>query len=322
MRILKFVCLTFIYNAAFGQSNFDKVSNLKFYLSQLKDNIYFARQYADSSKMIAYLDSIEAQILKADDYTASIVIVEDTVLEPSDAYSGVQEENKELEPEGDFSNKTKKGDFDMPEGNPFIDSVNPFKKTKTSLIIETGINNFNIVGSNARDAKVNPGGSWYWNFTLMKSLFIAQGLDLNFGFAFQRNRFRFSNEVVLTNVNETLSVFESVPGAKNDPKLIIDYLNVPVMAKIRFSKKVNLTLGGLVGYRVGTRQELDLKLGTVEVEEVRKNSFGLNNWNYAIKGGIGLNKLYLMGQYQLSNLFESKANYNYHTFMIGTMIKI
>lgn len=321
MKILKIVCFAFFITTAFGQSNVEKVNNLKFYLSQIKDNLYFAKEYADSAKMVALLDSLEIQVNRAQDIVTSYTIVADTIIEPSDAYNG-EENNGEINEDGDLSSKTKKGDFEMPDGNPMIDKINPFKKTKTSFIIETGINNFIIQNSKAQDAKVNTGGSWYWSFTLMKQVYLSKGFDLNFGISFQRNRFRFTNDVALTNVDESTSQFENVSNAKSDPKLIVEYLNLPLMAKIKFSKHFNFYVGGLAGYRVGTRQELDLKLGTVEVEEVRKSAYGLNNWNFAIKAGFGINKLYLIGQYQLSNLFDSKTNYDYHTFMIGTMIKI
>lgn len=321
MKILKIVCFALFTTVAFGQSNTEKVNNLRFYLSQIKDNLYFAREYADSAKMIALLDSIEVQVNRAQDQVNAYTIVADTIIEPSDAYSG-DDNNEEYNEDGDISSKTKKGDFEMPESNPMMDKINPFKKTKTSFIIETGINNFIIKNSNAQDAKVNTGGSWYWSFTLMKQVYLSKGFDLNFGFNFQRNRFRFTNDVALTNVDENTAVFENVANVKSDPKLIVEYLNLPLMAKIKFSKHFNFYVGGLAGYRVGTRQELDLKIGTVEVEEVRKSAYGLNNWNFAIKGGFGINKLYLIGQYQLSNLFDSKSNYNYNTFMIGTMLKI
>ncbi len=322
MKLIKTAFLLLICCFTYGQSNSEKVNNLKFYLSQIKDNLYFARQYADSSKMLAHLDSIETQTTKAEDFANAIIIVADTIIEPSDAYINPSSDYNENNEDGDYSGKTKKGDLEVPEGNPMIDKINPFKKTKTSFIIETGINNFHIESSNAKDAKVNPGSSWYWNFALIKQIYISKGMDFNFGFAFQRNRFNFSNDVALSNVTENLSVFETVANVKNDPKLIVDYLNIPLMFKFKFSKNFNFFIGGLVGYRIGTRQELNLKLGTVEIEEVRKNPYGLNNWNYAIKGGISLNKFHLIGQYQLSNLFESKTNYTYHTFMIGTMIKI
>jgi hypothetical protein len=303
----------------YAQPNADKIMNLKMYLSYMKENIEYAKQYTDSTKMLVQLDSLDAKINRViTDVDKIVIIEEEAIIEPENSYANdaqtdpsvMTEEEQGLTPP-------------PPPAESMVDKFNPLKKMRSSLIVETGINNFNKIGNSLSiDPKVNSGGSWYWNFAFMKQIVSSKAFDLELGFAYQRNRFKFSNDVALVAETDQLSKFEQIANASEDPKLIVSYLNIPLLASVKLSKNFKIIFGGFGGYRVGTSQKIATKTDIEEIEQNRKSNYGLNDWNYGVKAGLGFNNFDVIAQYHLSNLFETNKYYDFRTFMIGTMWKI
>ena len=149
-----------------------KISNQLYYLQEARANISYAKNYADSTQVTQAIDSmdvmmgrlisyLEAMVVEAPQEVApneEEVVIEEAPTEPP-TYEENQETNTEIENGGD-----------MGLGNPIIDKFNPFKKMKSKIIIETGLNNFFMsLSTNGSEPIVSPGSSWFWNFGLVKN---------------------------------------------------------------------------------------------------------------------------------------------------------
>jgi hypothetical protein len=201
-----------------------------------------------------------------------------------------------------------------------LDKMNPMKKLRSAFVIETGVNGLSG-NMNRADIKLNNGGSWFWTYSFMKQIARSKSFDLEIGLAYHKNRFKFSNDVALDELDVN-SRFKVVPNAKEDTKLHVCYLAIPLMSSIHLSKKTNLYLGGTVGYRVGAKQFIETQVNQEQILQERKSDYGLNDLMIAVKGGIGFKKFDIIGQYHLSNLFASKNIYDFKAFSIGTMFRI
>ena len=325
MRHILCLLLMLTQLAVFAQDQQEKISNQLYYLQEARANISYAKNYADSTQVTQAIDSmdvmmgrlisyLEAMVVEAPQEVApneEEVVIEEAPTEPP-TYEENQETNTEIENGGD-----------MGLGNPIIDKFNPFKKMKSKIIIETGLNNFFMsLSTNGSEPIVSPGSSWFWNFGLVKIVPLSNKLSIEAGVTYLRNRFRFSNDVrLISEGNGQFPGFTTIANASEDPKLIAHYFTLPIVFNWKITKTFHMTLGGFGGYNIGASQKIKLKEREEEIEEYRHGAYGLNKWIYGVKAGLGLGGFDLFGQVSFANFFETNNNYDYKTYMIGTSFK-
>lgn len=305
-----------LVNIIFAQPNAEKISNLKYYLESAKSSIESSKYYSDSIQINKILDSIDFLISRTIILTDQITIVDENDTNSDSVYVAPVDDVADISLDNtDFSTTN----------NPMFDKYNPLRKSNTQLLIETGINNINFLSpEKTNDAKLNTGGSWFWNFGIIKRLPVGKSLNINIGITYLRYRLKVSNDLILysPDIDKQPAVFTTLENINDDPKIRINYLTLPIDCEIKLSKSMDLTLGAYLGYRLNASQKIKSKLNSEEIESVRQGSYSLNDWMYGVKAGLGFGKFDLFVNYNLSNLFEDKSNYDYRLFRIGSAWKI
>jgi hypothetical protein len=326
------IIFAFSFNNVKAQSDDQlKLENLKYYLASLKDNVQSMRYYTDSTKVLSLLDQIEVITANVEAEVEKIVVPESempqTTIETTegDEVPIFEEEAVEVENYPDVMNNGDNGQ----DGGIGLSKYMPFKKKfNTNLKIEFGVNSLlnnldEVAGITYPE--INTGGSWYWDFALVRSARLG-GKDskvaLNYGISFLKNRFKLENDVLLTTNASGNPAFINIENVKENPKLNVGYLNIPLSFTFALSKKSKLELGGYAGYRVHTVQKNHLKVGKENIHEQRYARHELNNWVYGAKASIDISGFRLVGRYNFSKLFNDNPSYDYNTFMIGTSVSL
>lgn len=306
----------------------DKLENLKYYLTSLKDNAQSMRYYTDSVKVLNLLDQIE--VLAANIEVEVNRVVLPPVEEPQTVIETTETEivtDPTIE-NPDMTQPEENSDYPDQEGGLGISKFMPFKKKfNTKLNIEFGINSL-LSGDKVANViypEINTGGSWYWDFALVRSARLGgkeSKVAFNYGLSFLKNRFKFENDIRLISNSNGQPEFVAIENVKCSPKLNVGYLNLPLSFTFAFTKKLNVEIGGYVGYRIHTVQKVQLKEGKESIDEQRYASYHLNNWVYGGKISIDISKFNLIGRYNLSKLFKDNPNFDYNTFMVGTSVSL
>ena len=317
-----------------GQSDDQmKLDNLKYYMSSAKDNVESMRYYTDSTKVLQILNQMNVLLLQLDDELNKVVlpeaVAENTVIETMEVEETV--ENQDEMPIVDYNSEDAQ---DGENGEDGKDGLNlskfmPFKKKiNTGLKIGFGINSLHAasdVASGVLSPEINTGGSWFWEFALVRSARLG-GKDskvaFSYGISFLKNRFKLDNDVRLTQDTEGNPQFVNIDNVKGNPKLNIGYLNVPLSFTFALSKKSKLEIGGYAGYRVHTVQKTEFKVQKESINEQRYSRNELNNWIYGATVGLDFNGFDLVARYNFSKLFNDNPRYDYNTFMIGTSVTL
>ena len=305
-----------------------RLDNLKYYLSSIKDNVQSMRYYTDSVKIVGLLDQIDLLTSNLEIELNNIILPEpeNNPLEKIESTEPAKIENlNDYSWKGDTIKEENENDEQKGMG---ISKFTPFKnKFNTSFEIQFGINSL-MQGNNAPSGiltpDINTGGSWYWDFALMRRARLggkSSKIAFNYGISYLKNRFKIENDIRLTNIDGT-PVFFPISDVKENPKLNIGYINIPLSLSFQLSKKMTLKLGGYVGYRIHTVQKFELKPPGEKIYEQRYAGYVLNNWLYGGTVSIGIGSFDLIGRYNISKLFKNNPNYDYNTFMIGTSISI
>ncbi|MBK9733635.1 MAG: hypothetical protein IPO92_01180 [Saprospiraceae bacterium] len=305
-----------------------KLDNLKYYLSSIKDNVQSMRYYTDSVKIVGLLDQIDVLASSLEVELNNIILPEPEnmpINEPEPMEPAKIENLDDYSWKGDTINEENEDDNQRGMG---ISKFMPFKnKFNTSFEIQFGINSLmqgNDAPSGVLTPDINTGGSWYWDFALMRRARLggkSSKIALNYGISYLKNRFKIENDIRLTNIDGT-PFFTPISDVKENPKLNIGYINIPLSLSFQLSKKMTLQLGGYIGYRVHTVQKFELKPPGEKIEEQRYAGYALNNWIYGGTVSIGIGSFDLIGRYNISKLFKDNPNYDYNTFMIGTSISL
>lgn len=142
---------------------------------------------------------------------------------------------------------------------------------------------------------------------------------LKYGVSFLWNNLRPDNQQyhVLNGKQTEIAVF---PGEIGDARLRHVQMIFPLHLEIDFSKDRNnddgsyrdysgtswrLGLGGFVGFKLGTRQYLEYRdANGIKVEEVQKNNFNMNQYNYGLSAYVAHRNLGLYVKYDLNPLFK------------------
>lgn len=302
-----------------------KHENLVYYNSSVKEYLQYMRDNTDDAVMLSLIDSMAKYNIILEEKLNNVVLPE--IAEEPAEISMENEETEEMTEDypspDDETEEQGEEDFESFGMDRFI----PFKrKFKTSLEIQVGINNLNInsVAAGVNEPEVYTPASWYWDFALLTKNRLGgknSKVALSYGFSYLINRFSMDNDVRLTIINDQPE-FVEVTGAKNNPKLNIGYVTVPLAFDFKLSKGFQFSIGGFAGYRVHTVQKLEIKPDYERIEEVRFANYRLNNWLYGAKVSIGLRGFNLVGRYCFNNLFRENDHYEFNTFMLGTSFRI
>lgn len=316
------MCLPFLGST---QTQTSDLPSLKYYLYEAQTNLNYARYYAnDTFNILPLLDSTGASLQRLIDFSEQIVLPE-VIAEPLSEQVMVDQQAETNYPsEYTYSDTTvidhPDSDFDFGGGFP---SFNPLRKMKSHFLVEIGINNFKRSTNVGIIPEISPGRSWFWNLGLTREIKLSPTFHLNFGLTYMFNGFSFGNDVILeTDEDGTNPEFIALSNIKNEPCLDIHYLTIPLSLDINLSKSLKLNLGGLAGYRMYTSQNYSIRENSEEVEITRKDNYGLNNWMYGLKGGIGFGAWDIFFQYNVSNLFKNGGGQKFNVFLIGSSWRI
>lgn len=327
-KLFLFILSSFTFQNLFGQSDDQmKLDNLKYYLSSAKDNMESMRYYTDSTKILALLDQMNVLMAQLDTEVNQIVL-------PEASADNTVIETMEVEPATESTDEMPAVDYSAEDGEDGKDGLNlskfmPFKKKiNTGLKIGFGINTWHAateVASGVLSPEINTGGSWYWDFALVRSARLG-GKDskvaFNYGISFLKNRFKLDNDVRLTRDTDGNPQLVNLENVKGSPKLNVGYLNVPVSFTFAISKNSKLEIGGYAGYRVHTVQKAEFKVEKERIDEQRYSRNELNNWIYGGTVGIDFNGFDIIAKYNFSKLFNDNPRYDFNTFMIGTSVTL
>lgn len=326
--ILSFVGLSYTVNAQ--ESDYDKLENLKYYLSSLKDNAQSMRYYTDSTKIISLLDQLDVITTALENELNTVVVPEPEITEvmPEVEVPTTNETNENMGDSATWPEMNDESQNDDSNDNLGISKYMPFKnKFNTSFEIQFGINALqqgNAAPSGILSPEINPGGSWYWDFALTRRARLGgknSKVALNYGISYLKNRFKLENDLRLTAV-DGVPVFQEVADLKDNPKLNIGYINVPLSLTFSLSKKTKLKVGGYVGYRVHTVQKFQLKTQNEKINEQRYAGYELNDWMYGATASLDISGFDLIARYNFSKVFKDNPNYDFNTFMIGTSVSL
>lgn len=183
--------------------------------------------------------------------------------------------------------------FDMPAGYEFLD-----------LRMEKSIN-----------VKLN---FYEQNFNI-----ISNKLGFTTGLGFEWNNYRFENNVVLMkDGNDIIDNFESNPKTYTKSKLLVNYLNLPLMFEFqtnRHSKKNSFHIGaGLqTGLRIGSHTKNVYQEDGNKKKDKNPGDFNINPFKYDAMVRVGWGKLNLYANYSLNTLFKNNRGPELYPFAVG-----
>ncbi len=324
----KFSLLLMFFTAVSVKAQMTRVDSLTIVRSNLEaayDYLNVSKEYISDVKTLNLLESLGMQISKLnEDISAEIPA------EASPNLGGGDMEEKGLPSEEAteevLENKMDDEEINVVDDTEYIkeennNSKNPFEKKGYNFYFDFGINTLLGGGNLEKDAELSTGGSWFFTYSLMKKFVNTKSFDMSFGLGYHCNRFKITNDAVLVE-NGDNSKFAVQTGIAKDPRLSLRYLTLPVLADIGLGRKGHLYLGVTPGYRVSVEQEVNRKAGSERIEESRSSSYGLNKWMVAGKVGLGYRRFDIFGQYNFTNVFNTKNVYNNNILAFGTMIKL
>jgi hypothetical protein len=321
---LSFVLLLSAFGS-YGQSeDHEKLNNLKYFNSVVKDNIENMRYYSDSVSVVEILDQMEGLSTRLDGEFDKVVLSEVEIIMDTDSDGVVEIREEEWMEEQDWMQETP--DMDD-EGGMGVSKFIPFgKKINTKARIDVGVN----LWANQNDdagiliPEVNTGRSWYWEFGIYNQNRLGSKkskIAINYGLSYLINRFTFSNDVRLTSQNDN-PLFIEAENLTKGPKLNLGFLTVPVSFKFAASKSFAAEIGGYAGYRVHAVQKFQIRRNNEDIRELVYARHQLNNWMYGASLNLRIKGINLSAKYNFSNVFNDNDLYDYRTLMLGTSIRL
>jgi len=155
------------------------------------------------------------------------------------------------------------------------------------------------------------------NFTLIRNHFgLVTGLGLEY------NNYRFADDVVLTeDDNKVLKRLVNTDETRNysKSKLVVDYLNVPLMLEYqtnKFSKSNSFHISGgmIFGLKIGSHSKLVFDSGDKQKD---RNFTSLNPFKYDATVRIGWGVINLYADYSLGTMFKKDKGPELYPFAVG-----
>ena len=205
------------------------------------------------------------------------------------------------------------------------DSLRRHKRTTTQLVFAMGVNNVlvnnNLESLNHSNYKFwqshfyELGFSWKTRFTEKPSK-----TYFKYGFSFLWNNLRADNNRYHV-VNNDETTLQTHLNNLSESRLRHVQMVLPMHLEFDFSKNkkyadgelvdrthksVRFGIGGFFGFKLGTRQYLEyVNTEGVKIEEVQKNDFNTNVFNYGLSTYLGYKGCSLYVKYDLNPLFKN-----------------
>ena len=343
MKTVKlFLVLLFCHLVAISSAQTDdqvKLDNLKYYLSVVKEYAQSMRYYTDSVKIISLLDQMDVLTSELDQELNNIVIPEAMATESlpvGDTLTDIANESKIETLDGykttdpaAMPSSNQETTAENESGGIGISKFMPFKKKfNTSFKIQFGINSLHRgidPGSGVLSPVINTAGSWFWDFSLVRKARLGgtgSKIAINYGLSFLKNRFSIENDLRLATNTTDKPEFILVQDLKDNPKINVGYLNIPLSLSFALSKKTKFEAGGYIGYRIHTVQKINLKKIKENIYEHRMAGYYLNNWVYGATASLDISGFDIIFRYNMSKLFKDSSRQDFNTWMIGTSISL
>jgi Outer membrane protein beta-barrel domain len=151
---------------------------------------------------------------------------------------------------------------------------------------------------------------------------------------FRRSKFNLKYGIVFDRVSlEQISDFEldvvagkpifmadsEIEQSKNN-KLVVNYLEFPLLAEFMITKSVKIEAGPFVGFRTRSRQTIEYVRNPFEIVRNRRDALGLRKYNYGLMAGAGLKEIYLSAKLDLSNFLIENENYDFRLLSLGVTL--
>jgi hypothetical protein len=308
-----------------------KLEDMKYYLSAIKDYTQSMRSSTDSVKILRLLDQMDVLSAALGDELGKIVLPNsqpevisgDSIPGADKGMSDIPDANPSLDDDGASPEEQ------VPNGKFSVSKYMPFRhKFNTSLKIQFGINSWiqnKSVEFDLHNPEINSSGSWYWDISVIRKARLG-GKDskvaLNYGLSCLINGFKIENDLRFSTTSAGTPQFVPIPDAKENPKLSVSYVNIPLSLSFALSRKVKFDIGGYAGYRIASSQRILLKSSKETINEHRFARYGLNNWVYGVHTSLDISGFDLIFRYNFSKLFEDSSVYDLNTWMIGTSFSL
>ena len=238
-------------------------------------------------------------------------------------------------------------------------SSKPKTATRWFETIDLGFNNFvdnsNYTSSNAAGFTDNfnestldlkQGKSIHvgiWIFEQLVPL-VKHNINLNYGLVLDLNNYRFKNDIRFNKYNPSNppTIYEDKDAGTTyeKTKLAADYITVPVMLNINFSKKppkkhnsiykkngeqksvslnfgtykgYGFSIGGSAGYLYTARNKF---VNNINGKKKIKDDFGLRPWKISYEGEVNLGFISFFGSYTPKSMFKNHLEITPYTFGI------
>lgn len=194
------------------------------------------------------------------------------------------------------------------------------KKAKKNTIshnidISLGINTFLQDGKtvSGTNYELRPMGSRYIALGSMFKTKLSHGkvpLYFQYGVEFSWYNFMFEGNNFITKGQDE-NLFRQHDLELKKSKLVVSYINLPVMFGIgsKYKNTFTLGVGGYVGYRLGSHSKIVSRVDDNLKTDKDKSNFHLNDVRYGLKAEVGFGRKHggitLFANYDMNELFQS-----------------
>ena len=154
---------------------------------------------------------------------------------------------------------------------------------------------------------------------------IGQWMRFAYGWGFDFNSYRFNNDVLLSNVGDTLRM-NQLPTDNNlsKSKLTAAYFQVPALLHFKInphSKNAFNILAGVEGSAlVGSKTKQVYEINGDKKKEKNRGGYDLSPLRYSYVARIGNDKVAIFGKYTPVSMFQSAQNPSFNQFNVGITI--
>jgi hypothetical protein len=154
-----------------------------------------------------------------------------------------------------------------------------------------------------------------------KDQFRRSKFNLKYGIMFDRISLEQISAYALDVVaSEPIFRADSELSQSKNNKLVVNYLEFPLLAEIMLTKNIKIEAGGFAGFRTRSRQTIEYSRNPFEIVRTRRDALGLRKYNYGLMAGAGLKEIYLSAKLDLSNFLEKNPNYDFRLLSLGVTL--
>jgi len=184
-------------------------------------------------------------------------------------------------------------------------------------------NNFDLPAAyNFLDLRMEKSINVKINFLEQNFTIVRKHLGLVTGLGLEYNNYRFSDNVILLETDQgELDGFKDLDQTRNysKSKLVVDYLNVPLMLEYqtnKFSKSNSFHISGgmILGLKIGSHTKMVYNSGNKSKE---RNFSSLSPFKYDATVRLGWGVINLYADYSLGTMFKKDKGPELYPFAVG-----